>query len=567
MTLSRMPLIRKRWPGRSLFLSLLGLVMLSSCAAAPFIIPVAIEFARNLIQTSLQNYGSKHRDNLSNLVNRLADPYIQNLPPTTMGTPGVPGQSGYPGQQGIPNQQATSQQQFPGQDVYPGQAGTGSPDQSAMPQQQFPGHQSYPGQSGSYDPNNPYGGAGTPYPGSGSYPGGAQTNPYGSAQTNPGQQGMNSDPNNPYGQPQGNAYGTPSPYGQQPAPYAGQGSYGTANPYGSAAPPTASNQSPYGGSASQSPQGQANPYGGPTASMSQGGYDPNNPYGTGGAQQGYEQPQPGYGQAQSVPQGGYNPNNPYGTAGATPGAGQPQPGYGQSQPGYGQAQQPGQQPYGGGYGGSAQQYGSQPYGGGGIYPRSVSSELVAVDVAMVKQKKTANGKEVVLMNDGEVLKDGGTNPKAGDKFKVVVRTNCDCYLYIVSIDGSGWAEPIYPSKGAATPEPVKKDQEYAFPDGPYWFSLDQVKGIETFYVVASKHPRKDLEESMAQMAEEKRPDTTIVAKVEEPPVVPRGVGSTRTRGIVTVKDEEGQTEKVTPVSYVAGDATQDVTVTRWFKHE
>jgi hypothetical protein len=192
---------------------------------------------------------------------------------------------------------------------------------------------------------------------------------------------------------------------------------------------------------------------------------------------------------------------------------------------------------------------------------------VAVDVAMIRQKQTANGKEVVLMNDGEVLKDGGANKEAGDKFKVVVRTNCDCYLYIVAIDGSGWAQPVFPVKEKHTVNPVKKDAEYAFPEGPYWFSLDQVKGIETFYVVASANRRADLEDSLTNIAAEQRPAATIVAKVEEPPVIPRGVGSVKTRGIITVKDETGTAVQVTPLSYAASRPSQDVTVTRWFKHE
>jgi hypothetical protein len=186
---------------------------------------------------------------------------------------------------------------------------------------------------------------------------------------------------------------------------------------------------------------------------------------------------------------------------------------------------------------------------------------------MVRQKRTAKGKEVVLMNDGEILRDGGSNAEAGDRFKVVVRTNCDCYLYIVAIDGSGWAEPVFPAKDKTSPTPVKKDQEYAFPEGPYWFTLDQVKGIETFYIVAAAHRRTDLDDSMAQLAAQKRPAVTLVAKVEEPPVIPRGVGSVKPRGIMTVKDETGTSAQVTPLSYAAGQSGQDVTVTRWFKHE
>jgi hypothetical protein len=270
---------------------------------------------------------------------------------------------------------------------------------------------------------------------------------------------------------------------------------------------------------------------------------------------------------------GYDPNNPYGSAAGNQGYGQPQSAYGQPQTGYGQPQsaygsQAPQQSnvYGSGYGTSGQPYGGQ-YGTAGVYPRGFPAEPVAVDVAMIKQKQTAKGKEVVLMSDGDILRDGGPNKEAGDKFKVVVRTNCDCYLYIVAIDGSGWAQPVFPGKEKPAANPVKKDAEYAFPEGPYWFSLDQVKGIETFYIVASANRRTDLEESFVQLASETRPAASLVAKVEVPPVVPRGVGSVKPRGIITVRDEAGASAQMTPLSYVAGQSGQDVTVTRWFTHE
>jgi hypothetical protein len=137
----------------------------------------------------------------------------------------------------------------------------------------------------------------------------------------------------------------------------------------------------------------------------------------------------------------------------------------------------------------------------------------------------------------------------------------------MSIDGSSWAEPVFPKKDGKTANPVKKDQEYAFPEGPHWFTLDQIKGIESFFVVGAAQRRSDLEESFAQIAGEKRPDTKIVAQVEEAPVIPRGVGSVKTRGIVTIKDETGTAVQVTPLSYSADQSGQDVTVTRWFKHE
>lgn len=558
----------------------LSTVLLSSCAAAPFLVPIAFEFARNLFQTGLSNYGSKHRDNLSNLVNRLSSPYMQGLPPA--GGPGQPAQFAQPGAPAQPGMPAA---QYPGQGTIPGQPGAYDPNaalSAATPA--YPGATTYPGatvnpyggagaqgyqtQPGTnpYDPSNPYGGAGAAAPyGQPANPYGQQANPYGQ-QANPYSQQANpyGQPANPYGsapsygQPS-NPYGTaaPSPYGSQGAYGSSQSQYGatpnpygaTQNPYGQSTNPSGSTPSPYG---SQPSYGGQTPYG--SAAPGQPAYDPNNPYGTASAQQGYGQSST-YGQSYGQQQPAYGATSPYGTQSAPQAYG----GYGASGQTYG-AQSYGSTPS---YGGGQQ----QAYGAGGIYGRGIGAEPVAVDVAMIRQKVTDKGKEVVLMNDGEVLKDGGAKKEAGDRFKIVVRTNCDCYLYITTIDGSGWAEPVFPTSDGKVQNPVKKDQEYAFPADGHWYTLDQVKGIETFFVVASASRRQDLEESFAQLGAEKRPDVKIIAKVEEPPVIPRGVGSVKSRGIIKVQDDTGATLQVTPLSYAAAQSGQDVTVTRWFKHE
>lgn len=199
--------------------------------------------------------------------------------------------------------------------------------------------------------------------------------------------------------------------------------------------------------------------------------------------------------------------------------------------------------------------------------RGITNEPVAVDVALVRQRITAEGKEVVLMNDGETLRDGRGNPQAGDKFKLVLRTNCDCYLYVVAIDGSGWAQGIFPAKGGNIENPVQEDQEYAFPEGPNWYGLDQIRGVENFYVVASPVQRLDLEEIIAQVAGKERPVAQITARVEEAAIIPHGFAKTESGQPAVIPVEQGQLMTVKPANYVAANPGESVTVTRWFKHE
>jgi len=217
---------------------------------------------------------------------------------------------------------------------------------------------------------------------------------------------------------------------------------------------------------------------------------------------------------------------------------------------------------------SSAQAGTPPSAPGIPSPQMTAPpEPVALDVAILRQVNTASSKQVVLMKDGEVLKDGRGDPQAGDKFKIVFRSNCTCYVYVIAIDGSGWVQWLFPKKGDSAEMPVIKDREYNMPEGPYWFSLDQFRGVETIYFVASLSRRLDLEESLAPFAGRERPASMVPAKVEVPPIIPDGFGKTEVGQAVTVSSESGQQQKFTPVTYVAKQLGEDLRVTRWFKHE
>ncbi len=524
-------------------LAFLPFLLLASCAAAPFLIPAGIEFARNLLVTGNKNYGGKYSEDMNRLMVRLSTPYVaMGLPMGTSPAALVPPAM-------LQQQQQAMMNQMGGQQGMAGQYGAG-------------------GYGGYVDPYNPTGAM----PGAGYPPGG-----YGM------QQGMG------YGGISG--YGGMSAYGgMQGAQYGYQGQMGgygdPNNPY--ATVPGMNVQAPAYGMNQQYGQ-----YGGQFG-------------GQYGGQMGGFPPQPGYPAQQGVPpQPGY--------PAAAPGSAAPPmtPGYpgGQGMPGYGQ--QPMQQAMGGAYqqppmdpyqqqvmqgyqqpamqpsmpGGYQQQamqgyqqpVAGQPYGyqgqapnvgvgyPGQIYPRSVPGpvEPVTLDVALIRQVTTPTGKQVTLMQDGETLKSGPD----GDRFKLVVRTNCECFVYVVSIDGSGWAQPVFPVANGTVANPLKPEFEQAFPDGPYWFTPDQVKGVETLFIVASPARRTDLEESLAQLAEQQRPAAQAVAQVEEPAVIPNGFGKTQAGHATHVRDDAQQPVQVTALSYIAAKPGEDVRVTRWFKHQ
>jgi uncharacterized protein DUF4384 len=507
----------------------LGFLVLSSCAAAPFLIPAGVEFARNLLVTSNKNYGGKYSADMNQLMMRISTPYV------AMGLPaGTPQSALIPPAMLQQQQQAMMNQGMPGQ---PGQA------------MQTPGYPAsgYGQQPGFYDPNNPYMPPGT----------NVQAPAYGMNQQFGGQLG-------------GQLYGQMGGLSQQPGYLPQQGlppqpGYPAAAPGSTAPVPTPGYpqqgmpgyQQPMQGMPMQQPQMYQQPPMDPYQQQAMAGMQGYQQQGMPGMQSYQPQMMPGY-QQQGMP--GMQPYQPQMTPGyqqqALPGI---QPYQQQVMPGY-------QQPVAGqgyGYQGQAPSVGvGYP---GQIYPRSVTgpAEPVVLDVALVRQINIATGKQVELMQDGETLK-GGPN---GDRFKLVVRTNCECFVYIILVDGSGWAQPVFPMPNGSVANPMKPEVEQAFPEGKYWFTLDEYKGVETFFLVASPARRTDLEESLAQLVGQQRPSGQVTARVEEPAVIPNGYGKTEAGKATTVRDEAQQQVQVTALSYVAAKPGEDVRVTRWFNHQ
>jgi hypothetical protein len=196
--------------------------------------------------------------------------------------------------------------------------------------------------------------------------------------------------------------------------------------------------------------------------------------------------------------------------------------------------------------------------------------LLALDVSLLRQVSTSDRKQPVPMRDGEVLRDGRGNAQKGDKFKLVFRANRSCYVYVLSMDGSGWMQRVFPGPQVSLKNPVVSHREYMIPEGDTWFGLDKIRGVETIYVLASVIPRPDLEEELARLASHQRPTTLTpetLAQVEEPAVIPDGFGSTNTGQVVLVRSEQGEAYEVGSTTYVAKAPGESLRVTRWFKHE
>lgn len=65
-------------------------------------------------------------------------------------------------------------------------------------------------------------------------------------------------------------------------------------------------------------------------------------------------------------------------------------------------------------------------------------------------------------------------------------------MYVIAVDGSAWAQGLFPSASSPFANPVKAGQQRILPGETNWFSLEQYKGIETIFFVNSHGRRQDI---------------------------------------------------------------------------
>jgi uncharacterized protein DUF4384 len=210
------------------------------------------------------------------------------------------------------------------------------------------------------------------------------------------------------------------------------------------------------------------------------------------------------------------------------------------------------------------------------YPQGAygSSSAIVLDAAILAQRasdRAARRTDPTPLQDGETLRDGGNDPRKGDVIKFSFRVNCDCYVYVIGADATGYIARIFPDPASRLANPVRGNQQYVVPEGTAWYGLDQYKGVEQVFFIVSRTPRKDIEGPLTELAQTPRaaPPQNFRAVREA------AMSSAAMRGLVkvqmgtpsAVQSESGQRFSFTPQAFAALGGADDVVVTRWFNHQ
>jgi hypothetical protein len=193
-----------------------------------------------------------------------------------------------------------------------------------------------------------------------------------------------------------------------------------------------------------------------------------------------------------------------------------------------------------------------------------------LELAVVREVLHAGRPVPVPVEDGGVLRDGIGREEQGDNIKIRFEVKEPCYVYAVWVDATAWSTPIFPlGPDYAFENPVEPGKSYALPEGEAWFYLDDYRGVENLYFVASREPMPELERvlgEIAAMKREFRQDLERPALVDAPGELTRGLAGTR-QGHTAVEASDGEQHEVASQAFISELAAGDMVVTRWFRHE
>ena len=151
----------------------------------------------------------------------------------------------------------------------------------------------------------------------------------------------------------------------------------------------------------------------------------------------------------------------------------------------------------------------------------------------------------------------GAAMTSSDNYALYLKPAQDCWIYIYQADSAGNTLRLFPNPDFKTAaNPVYAGRELWAPnDGDYYF-LDENKGKETIYVVASRKPKAALEELVSAKQE------AFLKKVDELKLM--GAGGRRSVNVVKTKPLRGAEADI--ISKRLG-AAGDFLFTVSFRHE
>jgi hypothetical protein len=184
---------------------------------------------------------------------------------------------------------------------------------------------------------------------------------------------------------------------------------------------------------------------------------------------------------------------------------------------------------------------------------------LSIDFAMIR--RSSDG--LSLIEDGDTLRDGVNRPEEGDQFGIAFGVSEQVYVYITSVDATGWGQTLFPyPEVVGFDNPVRPGTQVFLP-GKSMYGLDDARGVETIFLLVSRAPREDLEQVLEPLRGKER-NTFIGARGNSARVTIPLVGQ---RGIGAVTASETRSGNLQLDRYIGKPGENEIAFSRWFNHE
>lgn len=196
---------------------------------------------------------------------------------------------------------------------------------------------------------------------------------------------------------------------------------------------------------------------------------------------------------------------------------------------------------------------------------SAAAGPMQLEVALLRQDEQDGRIVPVPMQNGDVLHWRGSLEES-DKFKIFFRPDRDCFVYVVLVDSTGFVQVLHPAAGVGVPTRAGTGTFLPPGDLDLAYAVDQHRGLETIYFVASLQRRTDLEAVLRPFLGLERPPLQDPAGVQtlDESFVERGIAARSPAGVAEVRIDGRRSSFDTQAFSTA--AGSDLVLTRWFDH-
>ena len=126
--------------------------------------------------------------------------------------------------------------------------------------------------------------------------------------------------------------------------------------------------------------------------------------------------------------------------------------------------------------------------------KALTPPMRPLEISMGLIAQRAGDPAQIVVKEGDSL-------RFGDRFRVKYETSDVAYVYVLLLDSQGKTTQLFPDPKIHASNKASGGQKYQVPTGSLWLGLDEIPGVETVFVLASREPLPNVKDLVASLNE------------------------------------------------------------------